>query len=61
MFDNNVFMEKVFDDGSIILEVKYNDRIPSFINDIINNTRIIKIGISKYVLCLERKDYGNDL
>ena len=61
MFDQNSFMKKVFDDDSIILEVKYNDRLPSFINDIIKNTRMIKIGISKYVLCIEREDFKNDL
>ena len=61
LFDDKAFTEKVFDDNSVLLEVKYNDRIPSFINDIIKSTKIVKIGISKYVLCIEGKEKRYDI
>ncbi len=61
LFDKKVFTEKVFDDDSTVLEVKFNDRIPSFINDIIKSTKLVKIQISKYALCIERKESHYDI
>ncbi len=61
LFDNKIFTEKVFDDNSIILEVKFNDRIPTFINDIIKSTKLNKIQVSKFALCMERKGRYYDI
>jgi hypothetical protein len=48
-------MINALDNNEIILEVKYNDRLPSFINDIIKSTKLVKIAVSKYVLCVDKK------
>ena len=61
LFSDKIFTEKVFDDNSMVLEVKFNDRIPSFINDIIKSTKLVKIQISKYALCIERKESHYDI
>ena len=55
MFDKNIFMDKVLDTNEVILEVKYNNVLPTFINDIIKSTKMTNISVSKYVLCVEKK------
>jgi len=55
LFDKKRFKLNALDNGEIILEVKYNNRLPNFINEIINNTRLVRIAVSKYVLCMDKK------
>ncbi len=55
LFDNKAVNISALESNETILEVKYNDRLPSFIKEIINNTKLVKIAVSKYVLCMDKK------
>lgn len=52
IFDKNLLLNPVFDKNYVILEVKYNDFLLSYIKDIINRVEKSSLSISKY--CLSR-------
>lgn len=55
LFDNNIYLEKVLEEEMLVLEVKYNNILPKFIKDIIDNTNMIRISLSKFTICMEKK------
>lgn len=63
IFDKDVCTLPIFENGSVIFEVKYDDYIPRSIVDIIASSRGVKMSLSKYCMCkdklLEVKKYDN--
>ena len=53
IFDNNLNLYPIFDYDKVILEVKYNGFLLSYITDILDNINYSENSISKY--CLSRK------
>lgn len=53
IFNENLSMAKVFDDQSMVLEVKYNRILPKWTRDILSKIKGDKASISKY--CLGRE------
>ena len=43
------------EDGEVVLEVKYNNKLPDILNDVIKTVPMIRIAVSKFALCTERK------
>ncbi len=56
LFNKDIPLYDVLENGDIILEVKYNNRLPGFINDVIKTVPMIRIAISKFALCTECKE-----
>ena len=56
LFDKNIPLYNVLEDNSVILEVKYNTRLPRFLNDVIKTVPMNRIAVSKFQLCDERKE-----
>lgn len=46
----------IFKDDRVILEVKYDNYLPSYIRDILQTSRHEKNSISKYALCMEKRE-----
>lgn len=55
LFDKNINLFKVIDDNKVILEVKYNDIFPKILIDIIKTVPSVRIAMSKFALCKEKK------
>ena len=55
LFNEKISLYKALEDDGVILEVKYNNKLPKFINDIIKTVPMIRIAASKFALCTERK------
>jgi hypothetical protein len=49
----------VLEEDDLILEVKYNDRIPDIISKVIKSSCKIRVASSKFAMCMEKK--GNVL
>lgn len=47
--------QKILDPGVIVLEVKFDDYLPSFVKQILQTAMTEKCAISKYVLCRQNK------
>lgn len=45
-------MIPVLDEGQVVLEVKFNDFLPSYLADALEDIPKINLAVSKYVLCL---------
>lgn len=56
LFDKNLCLYDALNKGDVILEVKYNHRLPNFLNDVIKTVPMIRIAVSKFALCTERKE-----
>ena len=56
LFDQDIPLYNVLEDNNVILEVKYNNRLPSFLNDVIKTVPMVRIAVSKFALCSERKE-----
>ena len=54
MFDNDVPMYDVLEDGRLILEVKYTEFCPTIIKELIQSVSTEFTAASKYVLCYEK-------
>lgn len=60
IFDTQLFKTKfgaidVFDPGEVVLEVKYDDLIPSAVADLLRQVPMIRLAISKYAYCYNKK------
>lgn len=55
LFDQELNLYKVMENDEVVLEVKYNHKLPSFLNDVIKTVPMIRIAVSKFALCTERK------
>ena len=51
IFDNNVSTVNVLENSLIVLEIKYNDFIPAYLQSILNLSSHTRCAISKYVMC----------
>jgi hypothetical protein len=59
LFDSNMSLFDVLEEDDLILEVKYNDRIPDIISKVIKSSCKIRVASSKFAMCMEKK--GNVL
>ncbi len=55
MFSPNYHTTKILPDDIMVLEVKYDDYIPSYILSILQTAMTDRCAISKYVMCREEK------
>lgn len=55
LFNKDIYLSNVLDSDDVILEVKYNNKLPSFLNDVIKTVPMVRIAVSKFALCTERK------
>lgn len=58
-FNKDIMLYDVLEKGIMILEVKFNDFLPSFIKEVLQSTPMTRISMSKFALCRELK--GNVL
>lgn len=56
LFDFNMPVGLVLDQGISILEVKYNEHLPPYYRDLIGGTRGQRSAASKYTLCRQYRD-----
>ena len=56
LLDEKVDLHRVIEPNEVILEVKYNDRLPRIVKEIINTIPITRIAISKFTYCKEKKE-----
>ena len=56
LLDENIDLFRVIEPNEVILEVKYNDRLPRIVTEIINTIPITRIAMSKFTLCKEKKE-----
>ncbi len=56
LFNKDIPLYNVLEDDNVILEVKYNNRLPGFLNDVIKTVPMVRIAVSKFALCIERKE-----
>ena len=57
LFSEDICLHRVLDRNMVILEVKYNNRLPSILNDVIKTVPMIRIAVSKFALCMEKKEF----
>jgi len=60
VYDTDLFKKdfasiKVLESEEVVLEVKYNDIIPSTIADVIKHTPMTRLAVSKYAYCYNKK------
>lgn len=55
LLSKDINLYNVLNSGDVILEVKYNNKLPSFLNDVIKTVPMVRIAVSKFALCTERK------
>ncbi len=57
IFDKDLFIDNLrtmpmYEDGLMVLEVKYNDYLPRFIRTVLNNAEYVsRSAVSKYIIC----------
>ena len=54
-FNKDIMLYNILEDNKVILEVKYNDFLPKMICDLINGVPAVRISMSKFALCKEKK------
>lgn len=54
MFNNKLNTYSIYNDNSIILEVKYNNFLPGFLRDVLESYSSSRIAVSKYIICREK-------
>lgn len=59
IFDENLKLYPVFDKDKVVLEVKYNGFLLSYIKDLLGNVKHSEVSVSKY--CVSRYASLNDL
>ena len=55
LFDKDMELYKVLNNDEVILEVKYNNKLPSILNDVIKTIPMVKVAFSKFTISVERK------
>ena len=56
LFDPNILTFPVLEPGEVVLEVKFNEAIPSHIAHVIMSIPMIRQAVSKFALCREKKE-----
>ena len=56
IFDEKLILSPVFSDGTVILEVKYDEFIPMYIEELLTGLPIMQESVSKYIYCRRRQD-----
>ena len=56
LFSNNISSERVIEPNEVIMEVKYNTKLPGILSRIIKTVPMTRIAISKFALCKEKKE-----
>lgn len=59
IFDADLPCLEVIDPGKLVLEVKYTEMLPKFVQDILPPGAADLTAVSKYVLCYEKTQYMN--
>ena len=54
MFDERVRYSPVFPDNDIVLEVKYDNFIPLYIEELLSGVPMTQESVPKYVLCRDK-------
>ena len=54
-FNKDIMLYDILDENEVILEVKYNDFLPKMICDLVNAVPAVRIPMSKFALCREKK------
>ena len=55
LFSENQMLMSALDQNNIVMEVKYDEYLPPYLNDLISGQGIILQPVSKYILCLDKK------
>lgn len=55
LFDKDMNLYNILEDNDVILEVKYNDFLPKMICDLVNDVPSVRISMSKFAMCREKK------
>lgn len=55
LLDEKLDVTRVIEPNEVILEVKYNNRLPRIVTEIISTIPITRIAISKFTYCKEKK------
>lgn len=55
LFSENQVLISTLDQNNIVMEVKYDEYLPPYLNDLISGQGIILQPVSKYILCLDKK------
>jgi len=55
LFSENQMLMSALDENNIVMEVKYDEYLPPYLNDLISGQGIILQPVSKYILCLDKK------
>lgn len=56
LFDKNILLVDVLEPNEVVLEVKFNDYIPKHIVDVLNTVPSVRLAVSKFALCVEKKE-----
>ena len=56
LFSQDILMYDTMDSKESVLEVKFNNHIPTHIVSVINSIPIIRQAVSKYAICYEKKE-----
>lgn len=56
LFDKDILTIDVLEPNEVVLEVKFNNRIPDHIRDVINTVPSVRQAVSKFALCREKKE-----
>lgn len=59
IFDPSLPCLSVIDPGRLVMEVKFTEFLPKFVQDILPQQRAEMTAVSKYVLCYEKTQYLN--
>lgn len=56
IFDRNVASARIHDDLHMIMEVKFNEFLPSYLSDILGSFSLKQLAVSKYLMCRAYKN-----
>lgn len=56
LFDKNIMTYNVLEPNEVVLEVKYNNVIPKVVAQVIMTIPSIRLAVSKFALCKEKKE-----
>ncbi len=59
-FNKDINTYKVLGPKEVLLEVKFNNKLPNIIDDIIKTVPMMRIAMSKFALCKEKKEVWYD-
>jgi SPX domain protein involved in polyphosphate accumulation len=56
LLDKDIMLVDILEPGLLVLEVKYNNYLPSHIASILNDIPMTRLAVSKFALCVEKKE-----